>query len=348
MLFDSALSLAKDITALTSATVALRTHPVNLDAADRYLFEPALRKELEPSQLLELENITTLANGWIYQRLTLVKDSFVVTRQPSISRQLRMLPKRAFAGLSAERIDKGVWITDNWSRNYYHWLTDAIPRLHLAKQRDPEIHLILPSYYHSIKSIKESLEPFMLKSIKIIPENGAAVFSNFHFPTYSAESGNYNESVIRSVGKIYRDHYGSSVSAGRRIYVSRSKASVRNVVNETEIAPVLARYGFEIVHCENMSFSEQVHLFSESSMIAGPHGAGLVNMMFMSPGAKILEIHPRDTRINNCYFCMASAFDHPYRYMLSKTASEALPSHLDNIIVDPKELDEQLSKMCVV
>jgi capsular polysaccharide biosynthesis protein len=270
----------------------------------------------------------------------------VDVRQPSKSRQLKTIPKRVTAGLSAEKIERGVWITDNWSRNYFHWLTDAIPRLYLAKQHDPNVDLLLPSFYQSISYTKESLEPFMLGSVNIMPEDRAIFVKHFAIPTYSADTGNYNESVIRSVGDTYRNHYGASAPVGRRIYISRSKAPVRKIENEDQILPVLARHGFEIVHCENMTFSEQVKLFSESSMMAGPHGAGFVNMMFMHPEAKILEIHPRDTKINNCYFSMASAFKHSYFYMLSDTSSRDLPSHLDSMIIDVDELDKNLSLLC--
>lgn len=346
MLFDSALPRATSITALTTSTVALRTFPLNMKASDRYLFEPACKHEIAPSQLVQLDDITALSNGWLYQRFTLLKDSFVDVRQPSKSRQIKAIPKRLTAGLLAEKIEQGVWITDNWSRNYFHWLTDAIPRLYLAKQHEPNVDLVLPSLYRSVSYTKESLEPFELQSLKIIPENRSLFVKKFQLPTYSAETGNYNESVIKSVGEIYRRYYGTSSPIGRRIYISRSKAPVRKVLNEDQILPVLRQHGFEVVHCENLSFSEQVKLFSEASMIAGPHGAGFVNMMFTHPGAKLLEIHPRDTKINNCYFSMASAFEHPYFYMLSDTSSKDLPSHLDNMIVDLAELDRNLSLMC--
>lgn len=346
MLFDFASHRAASITPLTTATVAFRAAPMNLTVADKPLFEKALRHEIAPSQLLQLDDVTALANGWLYQKLTLLKDSFIFVKVPSQSRQIKTIPKRIIAGLSAEKIDKGAWITDNWSQNYFHWLTDAIPRLYLAKQYDPNINLILPSFFQSISYTRESLEPFKLGSVRIIPEDRAVFVKNFQFPTYSALTGNYNENVIRAVGATYRQHFGASASAGRRIYISRSKAPVRNVLNENEIIPILARHGFEIVQCENMSFSEQVKLFSEASMMAGPHGAGLVNMMFMHPGAKIFEIHPRDNNINPCYFSMTSAFEHSYFYMLSNTASRHLPSYHDSMVIDLKELDKNLASMC--
>jgi len=43
---------------------------------------------------------------------------------------------------------------------------------------------------------------------------------------------------------------------------------------------------------------------------------------------------------------VTSAFHHSYFYMLANTASSTLPSHLDNMIVDPVKLQEQLEAAC--
>jgi capsular polysaccharide biosynthesis protein len=154
------------------------------------------------------------------------------------------------------------------------------------------------------------------------------------FPDYTATTGNYNELIIKAVAERYRRAYGAGRKPHRRIYISRSRAPVRRVLND------------EVVHGESLSFSQQVQLLSECEMVAVPHGAGFVNMLFMPPGGSVLEIHPRDTKINNCYFTLASALSHPYYYMLADTASKHLDAHLDNMIVDPNLLERNLQNIC--
>lgn len=346
MFFGSASRYAVNIRELTPPTISLRTLPQNLQEPDRHLFEQCLQHEVQASHLLELKNVKAYSDGWLYKDSTLLKESFTHVRYPSSYRRLRVLAKRAIHRQKAMRIEEGVWITDNWSRNYYHWLTDAIPKLYLAIRDRPDVELMLPAMYEAIGFAKESLQPMGLKAVRIIGEGQRALIRKLLLPTRVADTGNYNEDVIREVRDLYRRYYGTPQSKGRRIYVSRSKAPVRNILNETEIKPVLSRFGFEIVHCENLSFSEQVRLFSDSAIIAGPHGAGFVNTMFMPEGSKILEIHPADTKVNNCYFTMASAFHHSYFYMLADTASTITPSHLDNMIVDPVKLQVQLEAVC--
>jgi capsular polysaccharide biosynthesis protein len=324
--------------------VVTRALPRNFEEKDAGLFSSNLSYTVPASRILQLENITARADGWLYQGHTLLKESFVGDRQLSVMRRLKSLGK--LYRLPVERISKGAWITDNWSSNYFHWLTDAMPRLHLAREQDPDLQLILPFSFQFVPFVEQSLLPFRLGSTTFIPEDKTFTIDRLALPAHAAATGNYNELLIRSVAERYRLAFGSERKPDRRIYISRSKAPVRRVLNEDEIVPVLSRHGFEIIHGESLSFSEQVRLLSECTMIAGPHGAGFVNMLFMAPGGSILEIHPRDTKINNCYFTLASALSHPYHYMLADTASTHLESHHDNMTVDPEELDRNLERMC--
>lgn len=346
MLFDTASSRATRITTLTTSAVSIRRQPKNLQELDLHLFASSSEYSAISSQMLELDGITAHANGWLYKKSTLLKDSFVDVRQPSRSRRLKSLPVHLMRARTAENISRSLWITDNWSRNYYHWLTDAMPRLYVATRSNADTEVLLPSLFEKIGYTRQSLEPFNLKGIRILKEKQCARVESLLLPTYVAHTGNYNDEIIREVGRLYREYFGAPTSLGRRIYISRSKAPVRKILNEHEILPILLQYGFEIYHCENLSFKEQVRLLSEASILTGPHGAGFVNMMFMQEGAKVLEIHPRDEKVNACYYSMASAFDHSYFYMLAETASSTLPSHLDNMIVDPVKLQEQLEAVC--
>jgi hypothetical protein len=120
--------------------------PLNIDEQHDPLFAPDLKYDVPASQMLQLENITAFSNGWLYHGHTLLKDSFVQGSQIGVMRRLKGLGRRYLLPVkSLQRIPAGVWITDNWSGNYFHWLTDAIPRLHLAKEQGQNLHLILPS-----------------------------------------------------------------------------------------------------------------------------------------------------------------------------------------------------------
>ena len=98
----------------------------------------------------------------------------------------------------------------------------------------------------------------------------------------------------------------------RRIYASRADTPRRRIVNEGEILPILARHGFEIIAPGTLSFRDQAALFGSAEIVAGPHGAGLTNILFAPRDAKILEIFPV-SRLKNTYFLLSLSLGQTYR-----------------------------------
>jgi capsular polysaccharide biosynthesis protein len=91
--------------------------------------------------------------------------------------------------------------------------------------------------------------------------------------------------------------------AGARIYVSRRDTPKRRLVNEEELFSELRKLGFSRIVPGEMSVPEQVSAFSNASVIVGPHGAGLTNIMFSPPDATIVEIcSERISRMNDFRF----------------------------------------------
>ena len=76
-------------------------------------------------------------------------------------------------------------------------------------------------------------------------------------------------------------------TAPSKIYVSRRKSS-RGPSNELEVENELRALGFEILFPEELSFAQQVFVFSNASFLIGPHGAGLTNicLLYTSPSPR--------------------------------------------------------------
>lgn len=75
------------------------------------------------------------------------------------------------------------------------------------------------------------------------------------------------------------------------MFVSRRDASLRRLVNEDEIAAVLAPLGYRTVLGSTLGFAEQARLFAKAETIIAATGAGLANMIFAPPEATVLELH---------------------------------------------------------
>jgi hypothetical protein len=77
--------------------------------------------------------------------------------------------------------------------------------------------------------------------------------------------------------------------ASKRSYISRKNSS-RSPSNESEIEKLFESYGFEILILEKMSLVEQIRAITSSTLIAGIHGAGLTNAVWLSKGSRVLDI----------------------------------------------------------
>jgi capsular polysaccharide biosynthesis protein len=96
------------------------------------------------------------------------------------------------------------------------------------------------------------------------------------------------------------------------IYVARSDASERRIVNEAELIKALEKFGFKAVLGSTMEFEEQVRTYARARLVFGMHGAGLANIAFAPRGTPVVEIFPEGFVGRWMYRMMAYAKGHPY------------------------------------
>jgi len=105
------------------------------------------------------------------------------------------------------------------------------------------------------------------------------------------------------------------------IFISRSKASVRRVINENALMDFLAPLGFKSYCLEDLGFNDQVKLFSKAKVVVGPHGSGLTNIVWAGDGASVIELLP-ENRLHPDYFQLSMALGHRYAAVICKGANE--------------------------
>jgi capsular polysaccharide biosynthesis protein len=221
-------------------------------------------------------------------------------------------------------VDKAVWIINDWSSGFFHWMTESLPRLEACADFMNGHAVLLPGAYSKIRFVQESLT---LLQVPIIYYDMAVPLSvnEMLVPSHTAPTGNYNEKFIHRLrGRLIpRRASNEKVSSGsNRIYISRRKAERRRLTNENEVGAILRKFGFK-AHCmEDYCLVDQIEIMSKAEMLVGLHGAGLTNMMFMRPQSKILEIRNYEDNHNNCYFALASEFGHRYFYIQSESKNK--------------------------
>ena len=199
-------------------------------------------------------------------------------------------------------------LNDYSSNNYFHFLTDVLAQLHL-RDRVPaarDARLILSGYPPEA----EALLPFIGAAVKAAgvrasdmqPTDGTLLFCRkVIFPRRFTGMTPWKAQCLRQLFGVIGRPRGK-----KRIYVARGGAPRRRVLNEAAVEKLLAGYGFISINPGALSVSEQVALFADAEIVAGPHGAGLTNCVFMAPGGAIVEM-THDQRVVWTYHEVAGA-----------------------------------------
>lgn len=205
-----------------------------------------------------------------------------------------------------------VAVLSNLSGNtYFHWMVDVLPRLELLRQ---QMDLKQIDWFF-VNSIQHPFQVETLKMLGISPERVIASDQHPYIqatelvaPSFSGHFGWLEPWALDFLRRSFLDpildniffdtisdcpelnkleHYAN---LPQRIYISRSDANHRRVLNEAEVLERLQAFGFVAVELEALSFQAQVALFAHAQVIVAPHGSGLTNLVFCSPGTTVVEL----------------------------------------------------------
>jgi capsular polysaccharide biosynthesis protein len=188
-------------------------------------------------------------------------------------------------------LDCAVSIRYNWF-NYWHFYNDVIGQLCLLEKLhfDKSIPIIVPKKALNLKYVQDFLDSDYAKEWNWIFQD---------WDTYIRLKRAYFCKCIPNVKEqfIFANEILTTPKEKRwlhkRIYIKRDKKRGRYISNSDEIETLLKLYDFEIIDAESMSLESQIQLFSDASLIIGPHGAGLTNIFFRYPAnCTLLEIFP--------------------------------------------------------
>jgi capsular polysaccharide biosynthesis protein len=328
-------------------TIAKRKLPVNFNDADLALFDHELQRAIPQTTLLTLKHIRVSPEGLLFKGTTILPESFAFPehlREWKLRSVVKFFAKNYVLRRSRRVENEMLWITDYWSKGYFHWLTDALTRLYVVRDRINDVPLLLPAEFERLDYVKSSLEAFGVKRVDFIGPGEVLECQSLLMPSHTAPSGHYNEEIIRGVREVLISAYGAS-DQGEKIYISRRRAAKRRIVNEEEVTGVLSAFGFRTIYAEELSFAQQVQICSRAHCIVSNHGAGLTNILFMPEAGSVLELRHREDRINNCYFTLSSALNLNYFYQTCRPAEVGPDPHMANIVVDLKELEKNLQQL---
>jgi hypothetical protein len=177
------------------------------------------------------------------------------------------------------------WVPTNVFPNYTHWLLDALPRLALWPEFPPDTQILIPE--RLFPSQKESLAMLgVLDRCRFTSETHLEI-EQYYFSSPTAMLDCYNPYAVNFLRRSFLPKADPDYSGPKKFFVTRT-GSVRNLNNMAEVHDFFTRLGWALVQPAELTFAQQIKLFSEAEAICGTVGSGMTNAVFCKPGCQIV------------------------------------------------------------
>jgi len=325
----------------------IRTLPENVREGDIVHFQGVLNYDCPTLFIYQFNSINILPDSTLFYWIFPLDLSF-----PFFKKRLKHHNKKGILNILMKwRRTKlkanipYVVIHDVWTKNYYHWITQALPRLLLVQQTGQSFVLVLPEDHQS-EFHTASLKLLNVDSLQMIERgNKYYHFENLWYPTHDIQIGDYNDDLIVELrDKLMRVIKTTQSANPKKIFIYRTSRERRRILNEDDVLQTFLSFGFEVVKFEQLSWLEQISLTSNTILLAGVHGAGLTNMIFMPPRSQVFELTTRINGEHYYYFALSNALSHRYFYQVCTPDQESVVQDA-NLIVDINKLKENITIM---
>jgi hypothetical protein len=213
-------------------------------------------------------------------------------------------------------------------KNIYHWLYETLPRLYSLD--------VIPQLRELPLLVRDPLTAFQLATLKrlgvyneIIPTFGKSVLANaLYFASIPSPTTAHRESVLWLRASLASTEPSEAPLKRRRLFISRSDAKIRRVINEEEVLRQLAPLGFERIVMSGLTLAEQIAAFKSAEFIVMAHGAAGANLIFASLDCRVIELHSPKWP-NSVYYTICKALGHEYSYMFGLHQNKLLDYSID-------------------
>lgn len=209
---------------------------------------------------------------------------------------------------AAHRTTRPTLLVRKSKWNYYHWLIEGLPLAirgvnfyhDLLVLLDPKVPTYATDALEILGIESEIRRGWVKPKTLVLPVGGSeGPWPHPHDVAAIRDAFLGPESVDRK-----------ATPSGNKLYISR-KHSTRALDDEAEVETLLEQEGFTVVYAEELSFAEQIDLFSHASTVVANHGAGMTNLMFAPRGTQVIEIASRNNP-NYCFENLSKVIGHTY------------------------------------
>lgn len=248
------------------------------------------------------------------------------------------------------QFDLACSLVNRFNKVYGHWMIDCLMRLegleYYEKQTGQKSVLIIspnPTQWQV-----DSLKLLGYESDDYIEWNHKKVnVQKLIVPSLRRQGGWTEPSACQWL----KERMLSNLPAGEtprfpispRIYIARPKGAGRQIINEEEVLEVLSPLGFVSYTPEEMSFSEEVRLFSQAEAIVATHGSGLINMLFSRKKPVIIDLF--SSWYSPTFFRLSASLGFKYAYLQCQPHGLDMTQMRGNMIVDVAKLKRLVAKV---
>lgn len=236
-----------------------------------------------------------------------------------------------------------VLATRGGNTNYFHFVTDVIPRWGTFQETMPGCRPDAIYVPHQARYQRELLDLLGLTDIPLIQsdKDTAVRATRLAVPWIS----NVGEVGPPSTVAWLRSALPAKEVADRpsRIYVTRgTQKNTRRFVREAELVAALEKRDFSVVDPGSLSVQDQIDHFAAANVIVGPHGAAMTNLIFAPEGARVLELFgPRYVKAS--FWTLTSSIPGvEHRYLVGGSAADARRQRPMNRVQDDIDIDPDL------
>jgi capsular polysaccharide biosynthesis protein len=264
---------------------------------------------------------------------TVIRDSFSFPHDVEINNHIRIAKESAVPS-TIRHLDGDVFVwTNTGSRNYFHAVSELMPRL-LFLDRFPYSRLLVPAGRPAF--VNELFELLGVAQSRLVEIDPGTVYTadrllatNWGLNFIPERYGWLKRRVLRGYAQA---------SPQKRVFIRRN-AGNRVIMNAEAVEKVFMDHGFEICDAALLTVAEQSRLFADAAVLAGAHGAGLTNALWMHE-PKVLEIRPQGWENRSLYHHALACGAKAYHVLHAKPVDET-----QSMFVDTKVLERALVQL---
>jgi Glycosyltransferase 61 len=199
-----------------------------------------------------------------------------------------------------ERLGKGLYLGSLMAAHYGHFITEGLSTFWIFEKFPAEqfdYFLFSPFVFGSkIPGYAlQCMHAFGIDPEKIVIMGEEAMgFEELVIPERLFRLNHSADPALAWVHRRIRLQVDEIAAPVERVYLSRRKVSfnqlTRVIANEVLVEKLFRQAGFSVIYPEALPFNDQLVMYANASVVAGPSGSALHNSLFMKPGTKLIEL----------------------------------------------------------